>query len=510
MKIMKRFILLISIFLILLTGCAINPVTGERELSLLPQDQEIAIGKKQYLPAIQMQGGPYAVDPEINSYVRGIGGKLAGVSDRQLPYEFAVINNSVPNAWALPGGKIAVNRGLLLELENEAELASVIGHEIVHAAARHGAKRVERGLFIQGGLIATSLALSDSEYAGLATGGAQVAAQLINQKYSREAELEADYYGMQYMAQAGYAPEAAITLQEKFVEMADSGKTGWLQGLFASHPPSRQRVEANKETARNLQVQGTTAKKRYQQKIAPIRQNAPAYAAYDQGIAALKEKKLDEAERFAAKAIKIEPEEGKFYGLQGNILADRGKYQQALQTYDRGVHQPGEFFNLYLQRALVRKKLKQTEKAKADFQKSLELLPTAVAYNELGKLALAENQRQEAKKYFRQAASSSSPAGEEALSSLVRLDLPDNPGKYIKLKGKVNDKNMVEAISLTNTTPRSVSGVVVKAVYTGADGNRLLKKLEYSPKIGPGRTVELKVNLPARDLQLQVTEARVN
>ncbi|MFP3984222.1 MAG: M48 family metalloprotease [Desulfurivibrionaceae bacterium] len=507
---MKQLIPLISIFLILLNGCAVNPVTGERELNLLPQGQEIAIGKQQYLPSIQMQGGPYAVDPEINNYVREVGGKLAEVSDRELPYEFAVINNSVPNAWALPGGKIAVNRGLLLELENEAELASVIGHEIVHAAARHGAKQVERGLFIQGGLMATGLALSDSEYAGLAVGGAQVAAQLINQRYSREAELEADYYGMQYMTRAGYAPEAAISLQEKFVEMADAGESSWLEGLFSSHPPSRQRVEANKETARSLQIQGTTARERYQRKISSIRKNAPAYAAYDQGISALKEKKLDEAERLVAKAIEIEPKEGKFYGLQGDIMAARGKYQQALQTYDQGIHQPGEFFSLYLQRALVRKKLKQTEKAKADFQKSLELLPTALAYNELGELALAGNQRQEAKEYFRQAASSSSPVGQEARISLIKLDLADNPGKYIKLKGKVNDKNMVEAISITNTTPRPVSGVAIKAAYTGEDGSPLQKRLEYSPEIGASRTVELKVNLPARDLQLQVTGARIN
>ena len=86
-----------------------------------------------------MQGGAYVVDPELNRYVREVGARLARASDRALPYEFVVLNNSTPNAWALPGGKIAVNRGLLVELDNEAELAAVLGHEIVHAAARHGA-----------------------------------------------------------------------------------------------------------------------------------------------------------------------------------------------------------------------------------------------------------------------------------------------------------------------------------------------------------------------------------
>ena len=111
----------------MLSGCVINPVTGDRELAFVSADQEIAIGEQQYAPSQQMQGGEYALDPELTSYVAGVGQKLAAVSDRQLPYEFVVLNSSVPNAWALPGGKIAVNRGLLTELSTEAELAAVLG-----------------------------------------------------------------------------------------------------------------------------------------------------------------------------------------------------------------------------------------------------------------------------------------------------------------------------------------------------------------------------------------------
>ena len=90
--------------------------------------------------------------PELTTYVNEVGQKLAAVADRKLPYEFVVLNNPVPNAWALPGGKIAVNRGLLTELKNESELAAVLGHEIVHAAARHGAKAQERGTLLQAGI----------------------------------------------------------------------------------------------------------------------------------------------------------------------------------------------------------------------------------------------------------------------------------------------------------------------------------------------------------------------
>ena len=119
----------------LLVGCATNPVTGESEFAFVDESQELAIGAEQYPPSQQMQGGRYVADPAVGAYVSEIGARLAAVSDRDLPYEFVVLNNGVPNAWALPGGKIAVNRGLLLELENEAELAAVLGHEVVPSAA---------------------------------------------------------------------------------------------------------------------------------------------------------------------------------------------------------------------------------------------------------------------------------------------------------------------------------------------------------------------------------------
>lgn len=119
-----------------------------------------------------MQGGQYAVDPDLTAYVAGVGKKLAAqVEGTPLPYEFVVLNNSVPNAWAMPGGKIAINRGLLTELTSEAELGAVLRHEIVHAAARHGAKGMERGMLLQGVLVATAIGTRNQEYAGAMLGG---------------------------------------------------------------------------------------------------------------------------------------------------------------------------------------------------------------------------------------------------------------------------------------------------------------------------------------------------
>ena len=98
----------ISLIVVLfMAGCAVNPVTGKNELSLISPKQEIALGEKNYEPSRQSQGGDYYLDAELQTYVRSVGNRLAAQSDRpDLPYEFIVLNNSVPNAWALPGGKI--------------------------------------------------------------------------------------------------------------------------------------------------------------------------------------------------------------------------------------------------------------------------------------------------------------------------------------------------------------------------------------------------------------------
>ena len=125
---MKRLFTLLGccIFASGLIGCAVNPVTGKNQLSFVSAEQEVASGAKNYEPSQQSQGGRYVVDPELTVYVNKVGKKLAAVSDRpQLPYEFVVLNNDVPNAWALPGGKMAINRGLLTKLEDEAQLAKL-------------------------------------------------------------------------------------------------------------------------------------------------------------------------------------------------------------------------------------------------------------------------------------------------------------------------------------------------------------------------------------------------
>jgi predicted Zn-dependent protease len=510
---MKHLFLFLCLLSLLPAGCAINPVTGERELGLVGQEQEIAIGNQQYAPARQMQGGDYLADPEATAYVNRVGQKLAAVSDRPLPYEFKVLNNSTPNAWALPGGKIVVNRGLLLELHNEAELAAVLSHEIVHAAARHGAKSMEKGMLMQGALLATTLATSGNDYAPLAVGGAQMAASLITQKYSREAELEADFYGMHYMSRAGYDPQSAVSLQQTFVKLSEGRDANWLSGLFASHPPSQERVEANRKTAQTLPP-GDLGAQRYAEQTRHLRQTAPAYKSYDDAVLAAKKGDSSKSLALVNSALAIEPKEALFYGLRGDIQFEQNNFNKALASYDQALHLNDNYFHFYAQRGLTREKLGDIQGARQDLTKSAGLLPTATAYKKLGDFSLAAGQQTAAKNYFKAAASSQSEIGKEALASFIKLDLPENAGNYITARPERTREGQL-IIRVANPTPLTVYNIVLKARYLDDKGAVKEIPLRVSAMLQPQESVIApldRVGVPTKslhNLEVKVISAQI-
>lgn len=250
------------------TACVQNPVTGKREIVLVPTSMESQIGQEAYLAQQDAEGGSLKEYPEITEYVREVGQKLVAVSDRpNLPFEFVVLNNPVPNAWTLPGGKIAINSGLLKELKNEAELAAVLSHEIVHAAARHGAQSIERDMAMQMAVAGVDAAAEENEYHDAMLAGASLGSTLLHFRYSRKAEFEADKYGMKYMSRAGYDVSAAVELQKMFLRLSEGKEASWVEGLFASHPPSADRVKANAKTADKLPRGGFVGEVEYQAKI---------------------------------------------------------------------------------------------------------------------------------------------------------------------------------------------------------------------------------------------------
>jgi len=453
-------LLLLPLALMLLAGCATNPVTGESELGMISETSELQIGREQYSPSRQMQGGDYILDPALTRYIKRVGAKVAAVSDRRLPYEFSILNDSAPNAWALPGGKIAVNRGLLLELDSEAELAAVLGHEVVHAAARHTAQGIEREMMMQGALEVAGSMAGNSSYGGLAVGAAAVGANLLNQRYSRDAELESDYYGMIYIQRAGYDPRAAVDLQETFVRLAEDRNENWLNGLFASHPPSRERVEANLETLAGLGGGGgRLGAEDYRRTTAGLRKSRAAYEAYDKGRL-LVEKQPAQALKLAGKAIAIEPREALFYSLRGDALARQGKLAEAGAAYDQAVVRNDGYFLYYLKRGLVRQKLGAADGAESDLQRSVSLLPTAQAHYGLGLIARDREDRQTALKHFSIAAESNSKTGKAAKRELMQIELSRSPERYLQARVD-RDASGRLLVQVSNGTAATVKNLVV-------------------------------------------------
>lgn len=457
--------------LLYLSGCAENPVTGKQELWLISEQEEIAMGVENYVPLQQISGGLYTVDEPLSKYVNSVGQKLAKVSDRPLPYEFVVVNDSIPNAWALPGGKIAINRGLLQELNSEAELAAVLGHEIVHAAARHTAKNMQRDLLMGVGLIVLGAAVADNEHGDWILGGAQIGSALLGLKYSRDAESEADYYGMIYMSRAGYDPRAAIQLQETFVRLSEGHNTNWLEGLLSTHPPSQERVEANRRTAATLPNQGMyVGDGVYKKEIANLLKTAPAYAAYDQGREAFEKGQTKKSMELAKKAVTGQPREALFYGLIGDIYEEQGKSNAAVNAYNKAIDRNDEFFYFYLKRGLLKLDQGNTSAAQRDLEHSNKFLPTAKAHYELGNLALRSGNRHEAIQHYEWAAGADDNTGRQASVALAKLVLPDSPDRYIKASPYLTKDGFI-AVKLSNQAPIAINRMEV-VVY--AQGQRFV------------------------------------
>ena len=469
---MKSISILRVWLLLLLTSaiaaCTVNPVTGKREISIISPSQAIAMGVQQYEPGQQSQGGVYNVDEDLNRYVSQVGQKLAAVSDvPNLPYEFVVLNNGVPNAWALPGGKIAINRGLLIELDDEAQLAAVLGHEIVHAAANHGASQMSRSTLLNVGLLAGTVLSQDSQYGDLIAMGSQVGGAAWMASYGRDDELESDEHGMRYMSAVGYDTQAAVELQETFVRLSEGQSSDFISGLFASHPPSQQRVDSNIQHAANLPAGGVRNRDAYQRAIAQIVADQPAYDAQNKAVEALNDKNPDLALEYLDRAVSIQPNEGQFWELRGHAWQMKDNLTNAETAFGTAIEKNPNYYQHWLVRGLLRKEMGKNQLAQQDLERAEELLPTSSSAYALGELAESRGDTSAAMSYYTTAASAGGTIGELATTKVVRYDLPTNPSKYIAT-GLGTDSSGRILLLVRNDSGIPVQGVSLRLVLTSS------------------------------------------
>lgn len=257
---MRRTLLSLILAPVLLTGCGsavLNPVTGQSERSVMSEASELVEGQKAHSQVLQEYG--VVKNATLQAYVNDLGQRLAKLSHRsQLPWRFTLLDSPEINAFALPGGYVYVTRGLLAYMQNEADLAGVIGHEIGHVTARHGAQRATRETDAGLGVLAATVLGAVLESQGMAGAGqmasqvSQTAAAGYIASYGRDQELQADGLGAEYLARSGYDPRNMINVitvlknQERFAAdqaraegRAAPAQNSWL----ASHPSNDQRLQ---------------------------------------------------------------------------------------------------------------------------------------------------------------------------------------------------------------------------------------------------------------------------
>jgi predicted Zn-dependent protease len=239
--------LLLGSLLLLLLHCAKNPVTGKKELALISEAQEIAIGKETH-PEILAQFGRVP-DEDLQNYFSELGLRMAAVSHRpNLPWTFTVLDDPLVNAFALPGGHIYFTRGILSYMNNEAEMAGVLGHEIGHVTARHSVSQISKAQLVGLGV---GLGSIFSPTFGRFSDLAQMGLGLLFLKYGRDDERESDSLGIQYMYKMGYDPRQLSSFFEVFQTMSEQSGSA-VPSWMSSHPAPEDRIGSTARQAEEL------------------------------------------------------------------------------------------------------------------------------------------------------------------------------------------------------------------------------------------------------------------
>jgi predicted Zn-dependent protease len=292
-----------------LQGCAVSPVSGERIMVGLSEEQERQVDTQQ-APYQFSQDLGAVQDTEVNTYLGRVNQSLLGqVHRRDMPYSVRALNANYVNAYTFPGGAIGVTRGILVELQDESELAALLGHELGHVNARHAAQRQGQALVAQVAMVSLAVAAQDAAWAPLIGLGSQIGASALLANYSRDNERQADALGQEYLVGAGY-PATGMTQLHALLVSQHKEQPGMLETMFASHPMSTERMATAREAAATRYAASAKAprqRERYMDSTASLRRIRPAIEACKNGELAMGRKALPEAQGQFAQALKVAP-----------------------------------------------------------------------------------------------------------------------------------------------------------------------------------------------------------
>lgn len=383
----------------LLTGCAVNPVTGRSQLMLVSEDQEIQLDRQNSPYQFSSDYGALQ-DAALNRYIQQTGMQLAAHTHRpQMPYSFRGVNATYVNAYAFPGGSIAATRGILLKLQNEAELGALLGHELGHVNARHTAEQMSKGMLTQtlvGGL-AIAAGTQSSALAELTSQLGMLGAGALLASYSRDNERQADALGMEYLVRAGYGSEGFVGLMNMLNTLSHQQASATAL-LFSTHPMSTERYQTALAMAGGQYRHASGQplyRERYMDHTARLRTIRPAIEAMQNGEkemgaqnysaaetqfrsalraapgdytglllmakCQLVQKKFAEGARYAQSAQQAYPEEAQAHYLSGYARLSTKDYEGAYRAFTRydgllGGNPNIPFFKGYAQEGMQHKK----------------------------------------------------------------------------------------------------------------------------------------------------------
>jgi len=354
-----------------LTGCAANPVTGESQLMLLSERDETAIDRAQ---SPHQYSADYGLlqDQGLNEYLQQTGERLAANTHRPgMPYKFHGVNAVYMNAYAFPGGSIACTRGILRAIDNEAELAALLGHELGHVNARHTAEQISKGQMTSAvlGGIAAIIGTRNQDLGSLASGIGSIGAGALLAKYSRDNEREADRLGLDYMVKARYNPEGMIGLMDMLRSTSNSNHS-MIELMFATHPMSQERYDNAARQIRERyadKANYSLYRERFMDRTAKLRSIRDAVEELQEGEKMMAMKDYPGAEKHFQKALKMAPHDyaglimmSKCKTVQGNHKEAKKYAELAKQSY------PGEAQANYML-GYNHLKAKEYEKAYREF-----------------------------------------------------------------------------------------------------------------------------------------------
>lgn len=417
--------------------------------------------------ALRDSGGVLVIDPQLNSYISRLGQALAkSMDDEGRAYRFSLVNQDSPDAWSLPGGSIAISRGMLALLDNEAELVALLAHEIAHAAAVYEDathdQTIARG----------EARLSEPSNYALGAARAPVV-HLLKTRHARIPELQADRRAQDVIAETEYDPAAAVRLLEKLSELGD--ETHYAR----RHPPSEERLQRLRENVHRLGSRMSSdswslREESFAKNLVKLRQAEEAFLFAQTS----RKRRLWNAVLMIDRAIELFPaalpKEHSFLSLKAGYMIELANCRGALKLYESEFKAAARTYLDWLKLGHCFQQLGDSVAAVSAYKKSNELLPNATATKSIADLSFLMDNRETAKRHYLKLMSDNGSYQDEAQRMFTTLDIQDNPLFYFLARSTVAEGELTSFVqNLTDIPVRSID-VEFTATIAGKDHYKVM------------------------------------